>query len=32
MLLIELEVVLPEEKKPKLIEIGDGKNLEFLQE
>jgi len=32
MLLIELELVLPEEKKPKLIEIGDGKNLEFLQE
>ena len=34
MLSIELEVVLPDEKKPKLIPIGGGKqaDLEFLQE
>jgi molecular chaperone IbpA len=33
MLSIELEVVLPDEKKPKMIEIGIGqKDLEFLQE
>jgi molecular chaperone IbpA len=33
MLSIELEVVLPDEKKPKRIEIGGGqKDLEFLQE
>jgi molecular chaperone IbpA len=33
MLSIELEVVLPDEKRPKRIEIGGGqKDLEFLQE
>jgi molecular chaperone IbpA len=34
MLSIELEVILPDEKKPKLIPIGGGKqaDLEFLQE
>jgi len=33
MLSIELEVVLPDEKRPKRIEIGGGqRDLEFLQE